>query len=239
MQKLSRFHCAFGIAVLLGANAFAAPPRVFDDAREGIQFAKQDGGNRLILFLLLDGKSDESNKMASLLRGELVLLGNEFVIVQGSTANAADRALFSGRFRQDITQAPLAVIADAGGNLVAAPEGRDREHFQAMIESARLKAGFIKPEDRKVAGEKAAERVGGEVIAMKKDDLDEEKLLMTKYRPWLLADGTSFRAALLEAKGDKGIFVLERDKKHVEVEFAKLSPSDLAFLSSVLGASGQ
>jgi hypothetical protein len=161
------------------------------------------------------------------------------VIVQGSTASADDRALFSGRFGQDPALAPLAVIADADGNLIAAPEGNSREHYQAMIESARYKAGFVKPEEPKVAGEKEPERVGGEIIAMKTEDINEEKLLMTPYRPWLLADGTSFRAALLEAKGAKGIFVLEENKKRVELEFTKLSPSDLAFLTTVLGDPGE
>ena len=94
-------------------------------------------------------------------------------------------------------------------------------------------------QDPKVAEEEAVERVGGEVIAMKKTDVDEEKLLMTKYRPWLLTDGTSFRGALLEANGDKGIFILEQGKKHVELEFMKLSPSDLAFLTSVMGGVAQ
>lgn len=228
----------FGLVLFLFPGGFPqAAPAVFPEVRQGIEAAKE--GGRLIVFLLLDGFSPEGKAIEGVVLDELADFGEEFVIVRCDARSSADQALFKDRFGKDLSKAPVAVVSDANGREITGCYGAEPELYRRMLIHSRIKGGLVEDADE-------VERLRDELVADTEDDvlvkgifgirasdLRRKKVLMTARRTWTYRSGETFEAALLEGKGETGVFVDERGRE-VEVRFIELSEPDLKFLGTIL-----
>ncbi|MEM9281147.1 MAG: hypothetical protein AAGA96_04925 [Verrucomicrobiota bacterium] len=214
----------------------AEEPRVFIELGKGISYAKE--GNRLVLFLLVESFADETDAIVEAINQELIQRGNEFVIIRCQNESADHRTLFEDRFKQDPDKMPLGVVATSAGDVVIGTNGKSPDAYRIMIQAARIQSGLEKDPD-KIASLQAAiasdEDAASTVFGLKRSDVEVKKELLTDYRDWNFQNGTVVNAALLEAKGQTGIFVTT-DGKEQELNFNDLSPEDITFLQSILAS---
>ncbi|NNE92559.1 MAG: hypothetical protein HKN23_13010 [Verrucomicrobiales bacterium] len=224
-------------ALLLTTNAFADGPQNFSDPRQAIEAAKQD--KKLIVFLLSDSFSREGKAVEEAVNDQLKNHGNEFVIVRCSAGSQAHRTMFSERFKKDVSRAPVAVVSNADGTEVTGCYGVKPRIYRKMLTHARIKAGFVKDQQKII--ELREEILEGEdeellvksIFGIKKGDLRGKKVTMTPSRVWTYKNGKKFTAALLEGRGELGIFVGENGGT-MEVKFNDLSEVDTEYLKTVL-----
>ena len=235
--------CAFlGLALGLAIQGTpetvrAEDPKVFMELGEGVAYAKE--GDRLLLFLLVENFAKESDAILAEVNRELATRGKEFAIVRCRDESADHRALFKDRFKQDPSKMPLGVIATAEGEVVIGTNGKEPEAYRMMIRAARIQSGKEKDPEKIAAIE--AEIAGGDemitntIFGLKKRDIAEKKVLLSEYRNWLFMNGATMNAALLEAKGATGVFVMKNGTQR-EINFNDLSPGDKAYLTKLLSS---
>lgn len=215
-----------------------AAPRVFAEPAEGVAHAREGAKRKLILFLLVENFAPESEAILRSVNEELVSRGGEFAIVRCRHESADHRRLFQERFQRDPAKMPLAVVATVEGQVVTGTQGKSPEAYRLMLRAARVQSG-VETDPGKVAEiRKEIATVDPEVISevfgIKKGDFDPEMVALTEERAWKLQDGSTLRAALLEAKGATGIFV-KPDGSKLELDFNRLSAADVAYLGKKLG----
>lgn len=235
---MTRFRILFPIlAVLtLSGNALGVP-RVFNDAREGIEFARKN--DRLILFMLLNDFDDESDDLEKTIHAKMSRRDSEYVVVRCRVVKIADRKLFTEKFRQNVKKAPMAVVTDTHGKPVAVASGDDPNEYRRMFEASRIKAGVEKDPEKIMAiieelGPEGEEYLFDGTFGIKKKDVAAKRLPLTDHRVWIFKNGATLRGALLEAKGETGVFIRQDNQKQVEVKFSDLSDPDTAFLGTIL-----
>lgn len=225
------------ILLLFSLVPAGAAPEIFSDPRLAIEAARNE--NRLIIFFLADNFSKESKIMEKTVLEEVSGLEKEFVIVRCTTESRADRSLFADRFGKDLARAPMAVVSDPQGKEITGCYGTSSDLYRKMLIHSRIKGGFVKEKKEiealraeLVADADEEELVKG-IFGIKASDLRGEKLLLTGQRTWTFRSGTTFEAALLEGRGETGIFV-EADGREKEVRFVELSEEDIDFLKTIL-----
>tara|TARA_R110002096_G_scaffold305388_11_gene500268 strand:+ start:380 stop:1108 length:729 start_codon:yes stop_codon:yes gene_type:complete len=226
-----------GITLLTFApRAVAADdPRVFIELGKGVSYAKE--GNRLVLFLLVENFAEESAAILSAINQELSGKESEFAIVRCRNESADHRKLFKERFKQDPDQMPLGVIATAAGKMVTGTNGKSPEAYRIMIQSGRIQAGFENDPAKIAALQNAIESdeaAASSIFGLMPSEVAVTRQLLTDYREWKFNDGTTIKAALLQANGPTGTFVT-MDKKEHELDFNTLSDDDKNYLTSILG----
>lgn len=214
------------------------PPRVFAEPTEGVSHAREGEKRRLILFLLVENFAPESEAILKAVNEELDSRGGEFAIVRCRQESADHRRLFQERFQQDPAKMPLGVVATADGQVVTGTNGKSPDAYRLMLRAARVQGG-IETDPGKIAAIRKEIATGdpevvSEVFGIKKGDFEPEMVALTEERSWTLRDGTTLRAALLEARGATGIFV-KPDGSKVELEFERLGAADVAYLGKKLG----
>jgi len=216
--------------VLLGAGEL----KVFTEPRLAVATAKAE--EKLIVFLLSDHKNQEQVTLAQALQKEVEMLEEEFVFANCSHSIKANRDLFSERFGKSLLQLPSAVVTNSSGNEIAAYHGADLEGYEKMLISSRIKGGKITDPVQLAnlhdALSKVGEEKGGFLSPMVKD-LKVQKVAITKMQDWKKKDGTVFRALLLEALGEYGVFVDEKGSS-TRVKFIELSAENLEYLQGIL-----
>ena len=213
----------------------AEDPREFIELGKGVEHAKE--GKRLVLFLLVQTFADETDAILKAINEELAGKGHEFVIVRCQNESAEHRKLFKERFKQDPDKMPLGVVTKSSGEIVTGTNGKSPEAYRIMILASRIQAGY-ETDSSKIAALNDAimtdEEAASTVFGIKRSDIEVTKQLITKYRDWRFRDGRILKAALLEANGPKGTFILV-DGKEVEVDFDSLSDADKGYLTIILG----
>lgn len=233
MKTRILFSLLFG-ALLLSAPA--ASLRMFSDVDAAVQNAR--ASNRLLLFVLLNPESDASAAVAKMLNdNSLELSPDEFVVVTCSAGEAAHDKLFQERFKQDVSAAPIVVISDPSGNLLSSLAGaNDKPAYDKIVMDALIKAGMREaPREMVVSSDDDALDGVSKIFRLLKEDLSE-KVVITEYRVWTLKNEEKVEAALLEARGDHGIFRKEDGSGDVKIFFNDLSEEDVAFLQKVLSS---
>ncbi len=214
--------------------AGAAELKVFTEPRLAVASAKADG--KLIVFFLSDLKKQEHVSVVQAVQKEVEMLEEEFVFANCSHSVKSNRDLFSERFRKNLTQLPLAVVTSSNGNEIASYQGADLAGFEKMLISSRIKGGKntdpVKLANLNDALLKVGEGKGGFLSSMVKD-LKVQKVAITKMQDWKKKDGTVFRALLLEALGEFGVFVDEKGNS-TQVKFVELSTENLEYLQGIL-----
>ena len=213
----------------------AEGPKQFIELGKGVAHAKD--GDRLVLFLLVETFADETDAILEAINEELDGKGNEFVIVRCQNESAEHRKLFEERFEQDPDKMPLGVVTKANGEVVTGTNGKSPEAYRIVIQASRIQAGY-ETDPNKIAALNDAimtdEEAASTVFGLKRSDVEVTKHLITKYRDWKFPDGRTMNAALLEANGATGTFILV-DGKEQEVDFNTLSDADKGYLTIVLG----
>ncbi len=224
----------------LVATAFGQSLQTFSSAGTAVAAAKP--GDKLIVFFMASPGDAEQAKIFQAVRSELQDKGNEFVLVTCSSAVAANQDLFTSRFGEDISQLPIAVVSDASGKKLISQGGKLASPYSKMLIKARIESGKVTDEKELAALERELRKIriaDGEIeeptgfLGPMTEDLKQSKIAITEVRTWTRKDGGTFRAALLEAKGDRGDFVDEAGKVDT-VLFNNLSQTDIAFLQGVL-----
>ncbi len=217
------------------ASLQAEDPKQFIELGKGVAHAKD--GDRLVLFLLVETFADETDAILEAINEELDGKGNEFVIVRCQNESAEHRKLFEERFEQDPDKMPLGVVTKANGEIVTGTNGKSPEAYRIVIQASRIQAGYETDPDKIAALNDAImtdEEAASTVFGLKRSDVEVTKHLITKYRDWKFADGRTMNAALLEANGANGTFILV-DGKELEVDFNTLSDADKGYLTIILG----
>ena len=233
------FLCFVICFVLISLRVFAeSNVAQFKDPRAAIGAAKSQ--NKLIVFFLSDSRNEKHEKIGKSLIEELNRMEEDFVFVASSNGSASDKALFSGRFKQDISKLPIAVVSNSTGEAMASYGGDKAIEFQRMLLKAHLKSGKVTNplelaalKERIKNVEKRAEQVTDSFLAPIRDDLKKKKAALTPLRIWEKKDGTKVRAILIEALGTHGKFIDEKGDTF-EIDFTTLSQSDVVYLQSVL-----
>jgi hypothetical protein len=234
-----RFIAIAALAMMLSGSTLLRAeeaPRIFSDLQEGVTYARE--GNRLLLFLLVENFAEESEAILEAVNDELSTRGHEFAIVRCRTESADHRKLFEERFQQDPSKMPLGVIATADGKVVIGTNGKSPEGYRLMISAARVQGGLEKDPEKIAAIEAEIadgdESITNSIFGLRKKDVAEKMILLTESRTWTFANGSTIEAALLEAKGATGIFVLP-DGSQKELNFNDFSDDEKAFLGRLLG----
>ncbi len=231
--------CALALSLFLSmiAGRSVAAPHSVADIGEAIAFAREN--KRLIVFVLATSFSDEAKAVQAILDGELALTGDEFVVVQCNPASAAHRQLFEERLKLETTTLPIVAVTDAQGNLIESASGTGAEAYERLIQLARVKTGLEKDPDKiamlKIASDETGLINEDGVVGMRKSDVADDRVALTKVRTWTSKDGSTLLAALLEAKDAIGVFV-KPDRSTVELRFDSLSDPDIAFLKVALAS---
>ena len=224
---------------LLVSNSASAAPHKANDIADAIAFAREH--RRLILFVLGETFSEQTEAVQKMVDVELAVTGNEFVVVHLKTGTAAHRQLFEDRLKLDIKDLPVAAVTDAAGNLIQSTSGTEQEDYTELVAMARVKTGLEKNPEKIAALKIDSSETGyineDGVFAMRKGDVAGSRVALTKVRTWKFKNGDTLVAALLEAKDAIGVFVTP-EKKTVEHRFDALSEVDIDFLKQTL-ASGK
>jgi hypothetical protein len=230
---MSKLRCRLIFFLVFTGLVSAGDLKVFSEPRLAVASAKTEG--KLIVFLLSDQKNQEQILLTQALQKELEMLEEEFVFANCSHAIKPNRDLFSERFGKTLIQLPAAVVTNSNGSEIAAYQGMDLAEFEKMLISSRIKGGKITDPVKLANLNEALEKVGenkGIFSAMVKD-LKVQKVAITRMQDWKKKDGTVFRALLLEALGDYGVFVDEKGNS-TRVKFVELSTENLEYLQTIL-----
>ncbi len=237
----SRLLSALALPILGAALLFqpvslqAENPKQFIELGKGVTYAKE--GNRLVLFLLVETFADETDAILKAINEELSGKGHEFVIVRCQNESADHRKLFEERFNQDPDKMPLGVVTKASGEVVTGTNGKSPEAYRIVIQASRIQTG-LETDPAKIAALNDAiltdEEAASTVFGLKRSDVEVTKHLITEYRDWKFGSGKEMKAALLEANGAMGTFIL-MDGKEIEVDFNTLSDADKGYLTIILG----
>tara|TARA_R110000850_G_scaffold66959_6_gene148597 strand:- start:6296 stop:7024 length:729 start_codon:yes stop_codon:yes gene_type:complete len=223
-------------SLLLAPSARAEDPKVFIELGKGVSHARD--GKRLVLFLLVENFAKESESILEAINQELSGKGHEFTIVRCRNESADHRKLFEDRFKQDPDKMPLGVIASPAGEVVIGTNGKSPDAYRIMIQAGRIQAGFETDPDKIAALRNAIENdedAANSVFGLKRSDIEVTRHLITEYRDWKFANGTTLKAALLEAKGATGVFITMEGKER-ELDFNSLSDADKGYLSIILSS---
>ena len=189
-----------------------------------------------MLFVMLKNLSEESEAVEKILEEDLDLSDKEFVIVRCKNSQSAHRAIFSGKFKLDPENAPIAAVSNAEGSLIASASGTKASTYRTMIQLARAKGGLEtditkirKTIAKMFEDDKVVEGEVGDKIA----DMGKEPDFLIRSRTWTFKDGKTLKAGLVEANGPTGIFV-GSDGKRVVKNFNDLSAADIALLQKTL-----
>jgi hypothetical protein len=211
---------------------------IIREPRLAINAAKAKG--QLIVFFLSDPRDEKQRQIAELLKEDLAELDSEFVYVSCASDSPANQNLFATRFGKDHSKLPVAVVSNAVGEEISSYQGERQLNYRKMLITARLKSGKV-TDQRKVAElerelravEVESLRVADSFLAPMLDDLKKTKIALTALRDWTKKDEERFRAALLEAIGDAGVFV-DAEGKAFKVKFDDLSKTDVEYLKTIL-----
>lgn len=228
-----------GLAALSLLQAAPTPgPRMFSDVGSAIQYAKEN--NQLIIFALLDAKSETSQAVVKMLNdNSLSLEKKEFVIVNCDSSNSNDTALFTSRFKQDASKAPVVVITDPAGQLLASQAGQSKfNDYVGVIHTSLVKAGFREDESEAplISAEMGGDELvsgGSKIFGVTLDDVKMKNVALTKMREWKRKTGESFTAELIKGEGSTGLFRME-DGSEKNVSFNDLDAETIEFLKTVL-----
>lgn len=215
------------LAALFATSASFAAPEVFDDYRQAITKAKESG--KLIAWILARSPDQAGDRVKQWVREELILNEKQVVIAHCKPVDSATVKLFSARFGQDTSKMPLLVVTDAEGKVIAAANGTEQEPYKKAIQEALAQAGISNTVTVKTNKE-------AEMLREAFGQTESGEVTMTNPRTWTFKNGALVDAALLRATGDKGTLIKKNGEKF-DINFADLAPTDIAFLTQVLGRS--
>lgn len=226
------------LSLLLFVTRAPAELREFSEPRHAINAAKAKG--QLIVFFLSDPRNEKQAQIAELLKEDLAELESEFVYVNCASDSPGNQNLFATRFGKDHTKLPVAVVSNAVGEEISSYQGERHLNYRKMLITARLKSGKV-TDSTKVAElqkelravEVKSLRSADSFLAPMLDDLKKTKIALTAQRYWTGKDQEKFRAALLEAVGESGVFV-DEEGRAFKVKFDDLSKADVEYLKTIL-----
>ena len=224
--------------VVAGINPAFAAPESYSDPRMAIEAARKDG-KKLIIFLLVDSFSKKGKAVEEAVLDQIKDRDGEFIIARCSAGSQVHRKMFTERFKKDVSRAPVAVVSNSKGEEVTGCYGVKPTIYRKMLTMARIKAGFVKDKKEVLALKQAIlegedeQLLVDSIFGITLGDLKGNKVAMSGMRTWTMKNGSKFTAALLEGRGEIGIFTGETGEQ-MEVKFADLTDEDIEFLGTIL-----
>ncbi len=234
MIRMRPFRYCLALLAALTAGHFTAipagaAPQIFSDYREAIVKAKET--KSIIAWILVRDFDKVGDQVKQWVREDLIISDKGIVVAHCRTGDSTAMKLFSGKFGQDTSKTPLLVVTTFDGTVLSSAGGAEQEAYQTAMKEGREKGGLgdgtlavtTSNKDAKMLREVFGKTESGEIT-------------MTETRTWTFSNGALVEAALLRASGDTGTLIKKTGEKF-DIKFADLAPTDIAYLTKVLGRS--